>query len=151
MALTPTAREPAARRALAFMAVALALVVAHTGPRRRRFARMVALARLARQLGRRPVDEGTALSMVRAVDAVGRLVPLRVACLERTTAAVTALAACGWRAHWCHGVAPDPVRLHAWMETDTGARVGEPPDVREYTRTLRIGREPRSQAWTVHS
>ncbi|MER7150326.1 lasso peptide biosynthesis B2 protein [Streptomyces lydicus] len=42
-------------------------------------------------------------------------------------------------ATWCHGVAPDPIRLHAWVQTDNGAPVAEPPSTLAYTAALTIG------------
>ncbi|WP_416970225.1 lasso peptide biosynthesis B2 protein [Streptomyces sp. 4F14] len=46
-----------------------------------------------------------------AVRRASRLVPLRWACLEQSTAAAVLLAMAGRRAEWRHGVATDPVRL----------------------------------------
>ncbi|MFF6867322.1 lasso peptide biosynthesis B2 protein [Streptomyces sp. NPDC007910] len=40
---------------------------------------------------------------------------------------------------WCHGVAPDPVRLHAWVQTVDGARVAEPESTLSCTPVLVIG------------
>ncbi|WP_432060708.1 lasso peptide biosynthesis B2 protein [Streptomyces sp. S1] len=40
---------------------------------------------------------------------------------------------------WCHGVAPDPVRLHAWVQTVDGALVAEPESTRSCTPVLVIG------------
>ncbi|MGH3905753.1 MAG: lasso peptide biosynthesis B2 protein [Pseudonocardiaceae bacterium] len=45
------------------------------------------------------------------------------------------LAAAGRRAEWRHGVATDPVRLHAWIADHTGAPVEEPADTALYTAT----------------
>ncbi len=49
------------------------------------------------------------------------------------------LAARNRRVLWCHGVAPDPVRLHAWVQTVDGAIVGEPESTGAYTPVLTIG------------
>ncbi|MFB8141820.1 lasso peptide biosynthesis B2 protein [Streptomyces parvus] len=40
---------------------------------------------------------------------------------------------------WCHGIAADPVRLHAWVQTVDGGLVAEPPSTRAYTPALTIG------------
>ncbi|MFF7008310.1 lasso peptide biosynthesis protein [Streptomyces fimicarius] len=40
---------------------------------------------------------------------------------------------------WCHGIAADPVRLHAWVQTVDGASVAEPPSTLAYTPALTIG------------
>ncbi|WP_459250002.1 lasso peptide biosynthesis B2 protein [Streptomyces youssoufiensis] len=65
--------------------------------------------------------------------------PARTACLEESAATVLLLAARRLSVTWCHGVAPDPVRLHAWVETDDGVPVAEPPSTFGYTPALTIG------------
>lgn len=63
---------------------------------------------------------------------VGRLVPLRVACWEEAAATSTALRWAGFQAAFRHGVATDPVRLHAWVEV-RGRAVAESDDITDYT------------------
>lgn len=48
-----------------------------------------------------------------------------------------ALALAGYRASWCHGVAADPLRLHAWIEADSKP-VGEPASTELFTPIMRI-------------
>jgi hypothetical protein len=43
------------------------------------------------------------------------------------------LAALGKRARWCHGIATDPVRLHAWLAGRNGDPVEEPSSTALYT------------------
>ncbi|MFE7558353.1 lasso peptide biosynthesis B2 protein [Kitasatospora sp. NPDC057500] len=40
---------------------------------------------------------------------------------------------------WCHGIAADPVRLHAWVQTEDGTRVGEPDSTLAYAPLLVVG------------
>lgn len=65
--------------------------------------------------------------------------PGRTACLEESVAAVFLLATSRLAVTWCHGVAPDPVRLHAWVQTDDGYPVAEPRSTLDYTPLLTIG------------
>lgn len=73
-----------------------------------------------------------AVEAVHAVRGVGRLLPLRVACWEEAAAATAALRWAGYRAAFRHGVATDPVRLHAWIEV-AGRPVAESDDITDYT------------------
>ncbi|MFG2566557.1 lasso peptide biosynthesis B2 protein [Streptomyces sp. NPDC048567] len=78
----------------------------------------------------------------RAVLAVRRAAwysPARTACLEESAAAVLLLALRRRSVVWCHGVAPDPVRLHAWVQTGDGALAAEPASTLLYTPVLMIG------------
>jgi len=116
----------------ATVAIFATLIVGGSGCRRRRFARLVTVATGVH--GRRPADERTARHAVRAVRRVALLIPARLACLEESTAAVLTLAAAGYRVHWRHGIATDPVRMHAWIEADTKP-IDEGPDIIHYTPT----------------
>jgi hypothetical protein len=51
--------------------------------------------------------------------------------LEESTAAVLTLAAAGYRVRWRHGIATDPVRMHAWIEAEKKP-IDEPPDTIHY-------------------
>lgn len=67
---------------------------------------------------------------------MGRWFPGRVACLEETVAATVALALLGRSVTWCHGVASDPVRLHAWVQARVGNKgvpAAEPASTGRYT------------------
>jgi hypothetical protein len=61
-----------------------------------------------------------------------------VACLEESAAVAVLLAASRHRVTWCHGAAADPVRLHAWVETDDGHRVAEPPSTARFAQLRAI-------------
>nr|AJD77027.1 hypothetical protein [Streptomyces sp. ZJ306] len=87
----------------------------------------------------RPATEAEATAAVQAVRRAGWYSPGRTACLEESAAALLLLAAQGRRAQWCHGVAPDPVRLHAWVQTVDGATVAEPGSTGAYTPVPTIG------------
>ena len=74
---------------------------------------------------------------VHAVRRAGLVAPGRVACLEESAAAVVLLAASRQGVTWRHGAAADPVRLHAWVETDHGHPVAEPPSTAARFAVLR--------------
>lgn len=77
------------------------------------------------------------LSALHVVRHAARFFPARVACLEESVSAMLTLSLAGYRASWCHGVAADPLRLHAWIEAD-GKRVGEPASTELFTPIMRI-------------
>ncbi|MYS33582.1 transglutaminase superfamily protein [Streptomyces sp. KhCrAH-43] len=76
---------------------------------------------------------------VTAVRRAGWYSPGRTACLEESVAAVLLLASRRLGVRWCHGIASDPIRLHAWVQTMTGDDVAEPFLTRAYTPVLTIG------------
>ncbi|GLZ28087.1 hypothetical protein Lesp02_02770 [Lentzea sp. NBRC 105346] len=117
---------------LAGLALALALVALHCGRRRSRMARLLCLLGWAarRTSGSATIDDAT--QVLNAVRWVAMLVPSRVACLEGSAAGMLALSFIRQRATWCHGVAGDPIRLHAWVEVN-GQPVAEPPSTLRYT------------------
>lgn len=120
----PVPRPETARAALALAAV---LAVLAAGPRRTRMARLTRLLDAATRHAARPAAPERARQAVHAVRSAGLMMPGRVACIEESAAAALALAAAGQRVTWCHGAAADPVRLHAWIETDSRQPVAEPP------------------------
>jgi hypothetical protein len=83
-----------------------------------------------------PSQTGSAVLAVRHAGWYG---PGRTACLEESIAAVLLLAARRRAVWWCHGIASDPIRLHAWVQTMDGADVGEPASTCAYTPVLTIG------------
>lgn len=91
----------------------------------------------ATRLTRRPATDAEAARVVGAVRWVARWAPARIACLEESAGAMVLLAVQGRRATWCHGVAPDPVEFHAWIETD-GTPVAEPRSTSRFTALLTI-------------
>ncbi|MET9148336.1 lasso peptide biosynthesis B2 protein [Streptomyces sp. NPDC004042] len=100
-------------------------------PRRDRFARLVRLACSGRDLT--PATAVQARYAVRAVRWAAQLLPMRWACLEDSTAAALVLTVARRRAEWRHGVAFNPVRLHAWIAGPDGEPVEEPADTALYT------------------
>ncbi|MFF7454456.1 lasso peptide biosynthesis B2 protein [Kitasatospora sp. NPDC008115] len=109
------------------------------GDRRTAMRRIVRYLRLATSTTRRPVTLEEATAAVGAIRAAGWYSPGRTACLEESAAVVLLLAARGLTVAWCHGIAADPVRLHAWVQTEDGTRVGEPDSTLAYTPLLVIG------------
>lgn len=127
---------PVAWAIRALAGVAFTLLIRTGGKRRSSFARMVGLARAAsfhpQAAGRREAE-----AALHAVRWTAQFVPARMACLEESVAAMVALSLAGRCANWRHGIASDPVRMHAWIEAD-GQPVGEPASTRAYTPMIRI-------------
>ncbi|MFD4577513.1 lasso peptide biosynthesis B2 protein [Streptomyces sp. NPDC058417] len=122
------------------LAAAAALTAAFAATRRPTGMRP-ALALLS-AAGDRTVRPATLQEATRAVTAVRRAgwySPGRTACLEESVAAVLLLASRRLGVRWCHGIASDPIRLHAWVQTMNGDDVAEPPSTRAYTPVLTIG------------
>jgi hypothetical protein len=61
-----------------------------------------------------------------AVDAAATLIPVRVACLERSLTAVVLLAARRRGVTWQLGVRTPPLATHAWLVDATGKPIDEP-------------------------
>ncbi|RDG36876.1 lasso peptide biosynthesis B2 protein [Streptomyces corynorhini] len=131
--LPPSLPVPARWRFAAVFAVLLTAAVRILGPRRSRFRRLVRLACCGRSLP--PTKSNQPLYAVRAVRWASRAIPARWACLEESTAAAVLLAGAGRRAEWRHGVAVDPVRLHAWLVDRDGIPVEERGDIVMYAPT----------------
>lgn len=139
-ACLPAAPRPGLRwLPRAAVAVGLTLAVRGIGPRQRAFPRLVGLARAA--TGHRPfARRREAENAVRAVRWVARCVPARVACLEESIATLITLALSGHRADWCHGIATDPIRMHAWIEIN-GQPIDESASTGSHTPLIRIAGE----------
>lgn len=103
---------------LATAALGGVLIARHLGRRSRSFARITALLATATRLPARAASAADVARALHCVRNVALIMPFRVACLEETAAAMLALAVCGRRAGWCHGIAADPIRLHAWLSVD---------------------------------
>lgn len=138
--LTPAPPAPWRWKAAALPATAATAVVLLCGRRHNRLARLARLAAIGHRLP--AADTGQATHAVRAARWAGRLLPARWACLEESVSAALALAVAGRGAHWHHGVATDPVRLHAWIASPDGLPVEEPPSTGAYTITHTV-RPPR--------
>lgn len=124
----------------ALLLVLLAREVSH----QHRFARLLRLTRLGERLPL-AADQQTRHAM-RAVRHAARLIPARVACLEESVAATVLLAVAGKRAKWCHGIATDPVRLHAWISGCNGNTIEEPSSTARY----RVINQPMDQEREGH-
>ncbi|MEJ8652717.1 lasso peptide biosynthesis B2 protein [Streptomyces sp. MS1.AVA.3] len=120
-------------RLAALPAVLLTAATRTCGPHRGRFHRLVQLACSGRRLT--PATGRQAQYAVRAIRWASRAVPARWACLEQSTSAAVLLALAGRRAEWRHGVATDPIRLHAWLVDPHGSPVEEPSETSLYTPT----------------
>ncbi len=118
-------------RVVAVPVVLATATVWAAGRRRNRFSRLVRLACSGRNLP--PATRSQARYAVRAVRWAAQLLPMRWACLEDSTAAALVLTVARRRAEWRHGVALDPVRLHAWIAGPDGTPVEEPADTALYT------------------
>jgi hypothetical protein len=126
---------PLITRLLVAVSLLVTLSTMHIGRRPASMGRLLRLLELATSRTTRSATSHEVEEVVHAVRRVGQFAPSRVACLEESVAVVLALAASRRRVTWCHGVAADPVRLHAWVEAD-GSPVAEPASTRRCT-TLR--------------
>lgn len=124
--------------------LSLVLIAEAAGRKQRRMLRILTLLHWASKLGQRPAGESETAAAVAAIRAVTRPIPARVACLEESAAAFVALALTGRQARWCHGVAADPIRLHAWLETHNGQSPAEPPATSRYTALRTVPAKSRS-------
>lgn len=123
------------------LTAAAALAVAFAGTRQHRTGMRHALTLLS-DADARTVRPATLQEATRAVSAVRRAgwySPGRTACLEESVAAALLLASRRLGVRWCHGIASDPIRLHAWVQTMGGDDVAEPSSTRAYAPVLTIG------------
>ncbi|WP_228447315.1 lasso peptide biosynthesis B2 protein [Streptomyces paludis] len=124
----------AAASALAFISA-----VKRAGDPRSAMLRITTTLRTAASTRRRAATLAEAHAAVLAVRYAGWHFPGRTACLEESAAVTLFLAARRLAVTWCHGVAPNPVRLHAWIRTVDGTPVAEPPSTLAHTPVLTIG------------
>lgn len=134
--LEPISATPMRWLPCALLAVLATLVARHLGRRGHSFARVAALAFAATRIGRAATRDDAEVAL-QAVRRVARCIPAKVACFEESTSAAVALALSGCHVGWRHGIASDPVRMHAWIEVD-GQAVGEPPSTSRYTPLIRL-------------
>ncbi|MGI5187668.1 lasso peptide biosynthesis B2 protein [Promicromonospora sp. CA-289599] len=128
----PTARPTVRDSVAAAAALVVTLAVRSLGQSARAMSRLTVLAATAARLTATPSHADEAERVVSAVRWASRWLPFRIACLEESIAAVLVLAARRRSVTWCHGVAPDPVQFHAWIQTH-GSPVAEPPTTSRYT------------------
>ncbi|MCK2242516.1 MULTISPECIES: lasso peptide biosynthesis B2 protein [unclassified Crossiella] len=85
----------------------------------------------------RATSQSEALVTVAAVEAAADRYPGRAACLERSLGCVITAALSRQGLRWVIGVAEDPCRFHAWVETDGIAVTRSPaPHIDTFTRVL---------------
>lgn len=133
------ARPPRGPTAAASWALAAVFAVKRAGPAPTAMHRLTAAVRSAASTCLRPATAAHAIRAVEAVRRAGWRFPGRTACLEESVAAVLLLAARRLAVTWCHGVAADPVRLHAWVQTWDGTTAAEPDSTQAYTPVITIG------------
>jgi Transglutaminase-like superfamily len=136
-AVCPRGRGTPPAAVLAATAISAVLLARSCGSRTKAFARIL---RLITWSTRRRTTSATPADVARALDSVrscAALLPCRFACLEETAAAMLLLAFTGRGAGWCHGIAADPIRLHAWLTLD-GCAIAEPTSTDLYAPILHI-------------
>lgn len=130
--LPPRRPLPKRQLVLAVAGLVVVLLMRHAGLRRRSFIRMISVLRaVTRRPGRR-ASWRVVEQAIYCVRQAAYVLPCRIACLEESVAVMLVLAATGQSAVWCHGVAADPIRLHAWLTVD-GVPVAEPSSTARYT------------------
>ncbi|MGH3901813.1 MAG: lasso peptide biosynthesis B2 protein [Pseudonocardiaceae bacterium] len=86
---------------------------------------------------RRPAGRAEVAAALDIVDAGATWLPVRVACLERSVAAVLLLAARRRGATWQVGARTPPLALHAWL-ADADGPIGEPACTSSYQPVITI-------------
>jgi hypothetical protein len=125
----------------AILGLLITLGVLHTGKASRGLQRLTRLVQCATARAPANVTTSEAEAAIAAVRHTARFWPVRVACLEESAAATVALALTGRRATWCHGLAADPIALHAWIEVNS-TPVAEPLSTQRFSPVLHINGEP---------
>ncbi|MFE2410806.1 lasso peptide biosynthesis B2 protein [Kitasatospora sp. NPDC059408] len=137
--LTPLPPVPRVQTLAAAAALAVVHAVKAAGPEHEAMGRVLKLVHSAGTTRRRtPATAGEAELAVHAARSAGWYSPGRTNCLEESAAAMLLLQLAGRAAVWRHGVAPDPIRLHAWIETVDGTPVAESTSVGLFTAILSI-------------
>jgi hypothetical protein len=123
---------------IATLAGACAAVVVTVALRLLPFGSVTVATRRLSLRARRTASSGEALRMLQAVDSGARLVPFRVACLERSLSVVLLLALRRANVTWCMGVRTPPLASHAWIASPNGEPIGEPVTTATYRPLLVI-------------
>lgn len=84
-----------------------------------------AVSALKHRMAGRAASQADGEASVSIVHSVSDHIPLRIACMEVSLAAVLLCAARGRALDWCFGHAADPVGFHSWVEAD-GQPVRDP-------------------------
>lgn len=120
------------------IAGACAGLVVRTAVRLLRFDHVTTSAQWLQRLASRRATPEEILSALHAVDAGAALLPFRVACLERSLAALLLLAARRRGVTWRMGVRTPPITTHAWLADAAGEPIGESSPVAGYRPLLTI-------------
>lgn len=145
LALSTDVRPKPMETIVTAAALAAVLLLKASGTRERTMRRLTTLLSGVALLPIRRATVGEAERGVLLVRRMGRWFPGRVACLEESVAATVALALIGRSVTWCHGVASDPVRLHAWVKAQVGVPAAEPTSTGRYTILRTIPEDPDRQ------
>ncbi|WP_372440398.1 lasso peptide biosynthesis B2 protein [Actinokineospora baliensis] len=86
----------------------------------------------------RPATDRQVIRVLDALDAAGRWMPVRLACLERSLSGVLILALCGRTVVWRTGVRTPPIAVHAWLVDTSGNPLGEPDSTFTYQTLMTI-------------
>lgn len=89
------------------------------------FQRVTGVVRWLAARGLRPAGAADVLPVLLAIDTGAAWLPFRVACLERSLAAVLLLAVRRRGVTWQVGFRTPPFAMHAWLTDATGAIIGE--------------------------
>lgn len=134
MAVVMAPRPPLRR----VVAGAVAATLARSALRVLRFHRVTALVRWLAPRTRRPACTADVLIILAAIDRAAAWLPFRVACLERSLAAVLLLAVHRKGVTWQIGVRTPPFALHAWLTDTMGRPVGERESTVAYQPLVRV-------------
>lgn len=141
---TPMATMDAPRSALpARVLGACAGLVVRTAVHLLRFDHVTTSARWLQHLASRRATTEETLSALHAVDAGSAMLPFRIACLERSLAALLLLAARRRGVTWRLGVRTPPITTHAWLADVNGEPIGESFPIADYRPLLTISPQPR--------
>lgn len=135
MAVADRRRSGRLRTAVAM----LAITMVWAGLRVVGFRRSQRTAGWVARRARRAATIGQVRTVLDAVDAGAAWLPLRVACLERSLAAVLLLAVHRRGITWCVGVRTPPLAMHAWLSDAEGRPIGEAAATASYQPVVIIG------------
>lgn len=117
---------------------AAAATLARIALRALSFHRVIVIVRWLAARTRYPATIEDVLGVLRAIDAAAAWLPFRVACLERSLAAVCLLAARRRGVVWQVGVRTPPFAMHAWLTASTGESIGEPQSTVAYQPLIQV-------------
>jgi len=113
-----------------------------------RFDHVTAAIRWLAGTTRRTASPEEVEHVLEAVDKAARWVPVRLACMERSLAAVVLLAARRQGVTWRMGVRTPPLAAHAWLTDASNNPIGEPPSAATYQPLITISAPTRTRSMT---